>query len=425
LSERFGYLRRRWPTTEPVFRWGFLVLLGTLLFTRLVAEVQPSGDTKIYRNAGEAILAGQVPYQDFLLEYPPGALPIFVLPALYSSEMGSYITLFAAEMALLLVATLFLTTAAARRFGVPWLLPALVVAAGVVLLTHLANARYDPVVAFVLSGAVWATAACRPNLAWPFLGFGTLAKITPVLATAALYPLRQGRLRGTLTFVGILLAGFVPAFLASPSGFSNVFSYHAERGLQMESFVASILLKLEWVEGIAYRYGAVEVVGGLAEVAATATLLITLALLFITCAVIWREARHGCLGARQFPRYAAALLLAFMVGSKVLSPQYMLWLLPLVPLAYRGAWNLGVSAVFLVACWSTHLVLSAFYGAALSNIYTDESLVLDSQRYLALISEESFYGIHPLDILLVRNTLLLVLWLAMLVIPARGETEYA
>ena len=430
-----------WPPAESVFRWGILILLGIpLLLSGALPE--PTGDITVYEEVGEAILAGQVPYRDFLIEYPPGALPVFVLPALLSSGLGGgYQYFFAAEMVMLLVATLFLTAATSRCLNRPWLPPALVVTAGfLVLLWHrIPNSRYDAVVAFALAGAAWATAARRIVLAWAFLGFGTLAKLIPVIATAALYPFRQGRLRGTLVFVGILLAGFVPAFLASPAGFLHIFSYHANRGLHIESFAASILFELGWVEGIAARYGAVEVVGGLSEVVAAATLPVTLALLLITGAGIWREAHRGCLGPAQFPRYAAALLLAFIVGSKVLSPQYLIWLIPLVPLAFRGVWGVGVSALLLLACWFTNPVLEAFYYGGLPSAFPtpsqgnpsfmemrdelDAGSVVDSQRFLSLVDEYSLFGVHPVSILLGRNILLLVLWLAMLLVPYRGETE--
>src|SRR4029450_2581681 len=36
-------------------------------------------DTPVYEEYGEAMAAGQVPYRDFELEYPPGALPVFWL----------------------------------------------------------------------------------------------------------------------------------------------------------------------------------------------------------------------------------------------------------------------------------------------------------------------------------------------------------
>ena len=423
------YLRRAWSSTEPRLRWGILILLGVPLLLSGAFPPDPGGDTDLYRGVGEAILAGQLPYRDFPNEYPPGALPVFLLPALFSAELGGdYRYFFAAEMAVLLVATMLLTATTSRCLGRPWLQPALAVTAGFLLLLvpyRIPTSRYDAVVAFALSGAAWATAVRRFTLSWAFLGLGTLAKLIPCLATAALYPLSRGRLRGTLVFVGILLAGFIPAFLASPSGFSNMFSYHAHRGLQIESFAASALLRLDWVEGIAFRYGAVETVGGLSEAAAIATLPITLALLFITGAVIWGKARRRRLGPAQFPRYAAALLLAFLVGSKVLSPQYLVWLVPLVPLAFRGAWGIGASTLFLLACAITVPMLYGFYPYHAENPTFIEMvstpIILDSKQYLSLVGEYSLLGIHPLHILLGRNILLLILWLAMLLVPDRDE----
>ncbi len=92
---------------------------------------EASYDVAIYRRAGEAILAGQVPYRDFFIEYPPGSLPAFVPPALFSSSREGYASLFASEMALVLVAALLLTACVARSLGRPWpLFPAAVFAAG-------------------------------------------------------------------------------------------------------------------------------------------------------------------------------------------------------------------------------------------------------------------------------------------------------
>ena len=39
-------------------------------------------DTPVYQHYGDAMERGEVPYRDFSVEYPPGALPVFVLPAL-------------------------------------------------------------------------------------------------------------------------------------------------------------------------------------------------------------------------------------------------------------------------------------------------------------------------------------------------------
>jgi hypothetical protein len=43
-------------------------------------------DTPIYQRYGDAIADGRVPYRDFGLEYPPGALPVFAIPSLFRSR---------------------------------------------------------------------------------------------------------------------------------------------------------------------------------------------------------------------------------------------------------------------------------------------------------------------------------------------------
>ena len=405
--------------------WAPVGLLAALLYGALLGgTAAPSADVDLYRRAGEAMLAGQVPYRDFFVEYPPGGLPFFLPPALLSESSEGYAYVFASEMALVLAGALVLVAHAARSLGRFWPVAAVVYAGGALLLRSLEVSRYDAVVALALAGAAWAVATHRNALAWGLVGFGTLAKLTPVLAAIALYPLRRDRKLGALACVGVLLAGLVPAFLASPAGFAEVFSYHAERGLQIESLAASVLLKLGETEGIAFRYGALEAVGGLAEAAASTALSVTLGLLSISSLVIWREARRGRLGPVQFPRYATALLLAFLVGSKVLSPQYLVWLLPLVPLALRGAWGVGASVAFLLCCWATIAAFPAFYYSdpvlveALNVLYAGDVPALDAGRYLSLVGNAPVYGVNPLDVLLGRNVLLLTLWVAMLAAPA-------
>ena len=46
-------------------------------------------DTPVYQRYGDAMLDGQVPYDDFSVEYPPAALPVFALPSVIVSRGAS------------------------------------------------------------------------------------------------------------------------------------------------------------------------------------------------------------------------------------------------------------------------------------------------------------------------------------------------
>ena len=121
------------------------------------------------------------------------------------------------------------------------------------------------------------------------------------------------------------------------------------------------MIRLGLVNDVELGWGSRQARGLGAELAASLSLPITGVLLLITAFVMYCAHRLGKLGAEQYSRYAAALILAFMLGSKVLSPQYLIWLLPLVPLSFGGRAGVGVSAVFLAAFWTTRQELVQSY----------------------------------------------------------------
>jgi hypothetical protein len=357
-----------------------------------------SNDLSIYRQAGEALLLGEIPYRDFFIEYPPGSLPLFVPPALFSTDAIGYTSLFSSEMALVLAATLVLTALAARKLRGfwAWVLPALTFAAAAIMLYPVAVTRYDAIVALTLALATFgATLGGRYLLlSYASLGFGAAAKLVPALATVPLALAQRGAARGYAIFLGVLALFFVPVLLLGGGGFVQSFAYHSARGLQVESLAASILMKLGWVNEVVFAYGANEVRGRSVELASSLSLPVTGVLLLVTALFMYRECRSGRFGVRAFPRYAAALILAFMLGSKVLSPQYAIWLLPLVPLGAGGITGIVVSAVFLAVCWMTTQVYPIHYADLL---------------------DVRFPG--P-DLLITRNLLLVALW-SLLLLPEK------
>jgi hypothetical protein len=363
-----------------------------------------SNDLSLYRQAGESILRGEVPYRDFFIEYPPGSLPAFVPPALFSASQASYINLFSLEMALTLVVTLLLTALGARRLGGSgtWILPAATFVLAALLLYPVAVTRYDAVVALTLGLAVFfATLGGRYlPLAYASLGLGTAAKFVPLLAVLPLALTRRGVARGCGVFLAVVALFFVPFALLGGRGLLQSFAYQAERGLQVESLAASVLMFLHSAESIVFEHGAFEVRGEGAGLATSLTPILTLLLLAVTGFAMWWEFRRcGGLEVGAFPRHAAALILAFMLGSRVLSPQYLIWLLPLVPLSAGGLVGTIICVLFLAACFTTTLVFPIHYADLLSFRYPGPEL------------------------LVARNLLLVTLWITMLGLAAAGAEK--
>ena len=56
-------------------------------------------DLPVYEKYGEWMTQGKVPYRDFSVEYPPAALPVFVLPALGDGDSETYRRRFEGSMA--------------------------------------------------------------------------------------------------------------------------------------------------------------------------------------------------------------------------------------------------------------------------------------------------------------------------------------
>jgi Glycosyltransferase family 87 len=349
-----------------------------------------SNDLSLYRQAGESILRGEVPYKDFFIEYPPGSLPAFLPPALLSATRASFIDLFSLEMALVLAVALVLTALGARRLrgSRAWVLPATTFALSATLLYPVAVTRYDAVLALTLGFAVFfaALGGRYLPLAYASLGFGTAAKFVPALALLPLALTRRGAARGCGIFLAVVALFFVPFALLGGQGLLQSFAYQAERGLQVESFAASVLIFFRSVDGIVFEHGAFEVLGEGVGLATSLGPVLTLLLLAVTGVAMWWEFRRcGGLGVGTFPRHAAALILAFMLGSRVLSPQYMIWLLPLVPLCAGGVVGTIICVLFLAACFTTTLVFPVHYGDLLSFRYPAPELLLARNLLLGIL----------------------------------------
>jgi uncharacterized membrane protein len=347
-----------------------------------------------------------VPYRDFSLEYPPGALPAFVVPSFGPGR--DYDTWFSAfEVAAGLACILFVALAMAVPAVPDRRLFAAVSITGLapLALGPLALHRYDLYAAAFAIGAVAAFVHGRRQLGFVALGLGTAAKIFPIVLVPLAYlqvardaGVREAR-RGLAAFAATLGVVVLPFVALSPGGVRLSITRQTGRALQLETLGSSVLLVAHAVGGYAvhprFGSGSWNLAGTLPDVlAALQTALQLLAWLL----VVWVFAR-GDRGREQLLVGTAAAVAVWVLFGKVLSPQYLLWLVPLVALCVgRKPAKLAFPIGLLAAIGLTHAVYPNRY---------DELIRLDTL---------------PIVLLATRNALLIVLAAALV---ARLQREGA
>ena len=292
----------------------------------------------------EKLSAGQVPYLDHPVEYPVlmGAAMQVVAWAvrpisnLYIQGREFY-DLTTLLLALFTVAAVLATAYLAGRSR-RWtallvaLSPALILAAFI---------NWDLIAMSLATLGMAAWAGRRHAVAGLLLGLAVATKFYPVFLFGPLFVLclRAGRLRAFATAAGWAAVGWLavnlPVAITAPAGWSYFYRLNESRAA-------------DW--GSAWYFFETEhwpVVGSLSPGALNAVSLLLFALACALIAVL-------ALAAPRRPRLAQLFFLtiaAFLLVNKVWSPQYVIWLAPLVVLARPrlggyALWQAGELAYF-------------------------------------------------------------------------------
>jgi hypothetical protein len=319
-------------------------------------------DIPTYERAYELMRAGELPYVDFPLEYPPLAALVFLIAGLVP---GSYAAAFSGLMLLCLCATVLGVTATARALGFPLARQAVaggLVAVSPLVLGNLMETRFDLALAALLSWMLWALVTGRFPLAWGLLAAATLLKLVPLALVPAMLVFQRHReglrpaLRGLGFALGAIAVVALPFVVLSPSGTWDIVGYHAERPLQIESTGSAYLLSLRVLADIDLTvnssFGSQGLKGNGPDAIAllsTVATVVLLAAILITFTLLLRRARPPA-DARLLVAAVAATTAALLVGGKVLSPQFLVWLLPSAFLvAGRRGWGaLGAAVAAMV-----------------------------------------------------------------------------
>jgi hypothetical protein len=309
-------------------------------------------DLHIYRAYGDALLDGRLPYRDVFVEYPPGAVPLFAAPSL--APGGWYDALFKVLMTLCCVASIYLVTLVLARnrpaehvWAAGIFLALVPIALGPVSLN-----TYDAWPAVLTVGALAALVHRRGALAGALLGAAFAAKLYPVVLLP-LAVLHLGARRVLTGFAAVAAVLIVPWVALSPRGVWDSLDAQLGRGLHAESLGASVLLAADKVG--AYDAHLVkrlhpaatrDLVGGLPHAFGIVSSLLAL----LAVAAVWLAYARR----RELELAFAACVAGVLAFAKVLSPQYLVWLIPLVAFDGVAAGALLVTALVLAQTWYFH-----------------------------------------------------------------------
>ncbi len=239
---------------------------------------------------------------------------------------------------------------------------AALVAAGVApaLLGPIALSRYDYWPALLAVAGVAALVSGRGVLACALFVAGAVAKVFPiVLAPLALIELwRRGRWRaagaGVVAGLAVLAAGFGPFLVLAPHGLTWAIHRQVSRPMQVESLGSAVLVAAHEIAGVQLRivkgYGSDNIVGHWPDLIGTASGVVTVLALLLVYALYLR----GRPSAERLLVACAAAIAAYVAFTKVFSPQYLVWLFPLVPLV-GGRVGLRTNVLFLGAVGMTQI----------------------------------------------------------------------
>jgi uncharacterized membrane protein len=357
----------RWSWWTPL-RWLLVMTLVTLLLG--FAQKSPCADgnwvgSKQYTHfcysdvvplwSDERLDVGAVPYRDTAVEYPvlTGAFMWFTATLTRGvheiSTSWNELVVFGVLTSLLLALCGLVVTAATAGTarGRPY--DAAIFALSPLLVFH-AFSNWDLLAMALASGGLWAWSRQRPVLAGALIGLGTAAKLYPVFLFVAIGTLAFRTRRWSSALWAAAAAALcwcaanVPLAIAYHRGWWEFYKFSMDRPTERSTLWAMIKTL---VDGSGSAADAVTwVPPGLAVALALIAGLALVAVLGLAAPVRPRLAQLAFLS-----------VLAFLLTTKVWSPQYSLWLVPLIALA-RPRWRLTLLWQFTeIAVWMATLTL--------------------------------------------------------------------
>jgi hypothetical protein len=320
-------------------------------------------DLFVYRSFAEPLLDGGLPYRDIAFEYPPLAAPLIALPGLLGTGEESFRWAFAIWTLVGAAAVVLLCGALARATGGDARRAMLAAALMPFLCGAMVRTHFDVFPVAILLGGLVLLCRERPRAGLAVLGLGAMTKLFPLVAVpvAIAWLVARGQRReawqGALACAVTIAVVSLAAVAVSPDGAGDAVRYHLDRPVQVESSPAMVVLGLDAIGlGDAQSVSSHRSDGLLHDAAGAASALLVGVLVGLVALLASRVGR----APRELVLASLAGVIAFALLGKVLSPQFVIWALPLGALAF--AWRRhALAAAIGVAAVLTQIEFPAHY----------------------------------------------------------------
>jgi hypothetical protein len=309
-------------------------------------------DLFVYRSFAEPLLDGWLPYRDIAFEYPPLAAPAIGLPGVLGTGEEAFRWAFALWTLAAGAAVVLLCGALARATGGDARRAMLAAALMPLLCGALVRTHFDLFPVALLLGGLLLVCRERPRTGLAVLGLGAMTKLFPLVAVPVVlaWLIARGRRReawqGALACVATIAVLAGAAVAVSADGAADAVRYHLDRPVQIESTPAMLVLGLDAAGiGEAQSVSSHRSDGLLHEASGELAALLAGVMVGLVLLLASRVGRTP----RDLVIASLAAALAFALLGKVLSPQFVIWALPLGALALAWRKHALAAAVALAA----------------------------------------------------------------------------
>jgi Predicted integral membrane protein len=319
-----------------------VIIIAALIFTLSGHRGEAIRDYFFY---GDALFNGVLPYEpynDMNWEYPPLAYLFLAIPRLFTSDPEGYQVAFIAMVTIFTLIGLYIVRQFSLRYEKNAKVAMSLYTLTVLMLIQFFFDRFDVIVAVFTLAAVYLYLEKRYTWAFLLLVVGLFIKLYPgFMLPVFLMPFLVNRdikavLKHAGTFIIACVVLIIPFIIWSPDTFLTFVSYHSDRGIQLESIAASIILFLEMLGMTSVQtvneFWSFGLSGGLADIVAPLMMPLMVIMMGIFCIAYYiqcrntdEDERHASVAWASF-----ALIMVFVVFNKVFSAQYMLWIMTLL-----------------------------------------------------------------------------------------------